>query len=145
MGFTPKRKTYRLTFAESELSGLVVSAHSVTTGRLLSIQELLEASGSSAVNNEVDKVAASAAFRSMVEMFAEALVDWNLEDDDRQPVPATIDGLLTLESDVVLEIISAWTSAISGVSAPLASGSPSGETSLEASLQMETLSLSRAS
>lgn len=41
--------------------------------------------------------------------FAEALISWNLEDwRTGEPVPPTLDGMLSQDSPFMLEVISAW-------------------------------------
>lgn len=90
------------------------------------------------------KVAASATdgtadVEPLLTAFADNIVEWNLEDDDDQPVPTDLDGVKSLDLDFVMPVITSWMKAIAGVAAPLESGSNSGETALEASMSMETL------
>jgi hypothetical protein len=149
MGFKRKNKAYRLKFVDSDLDGLEVVMRSVSTGRILEIQEMATAAksaiavakGGTGDDSSVDP----AMIRKMVEMVAGAMISWNLEDDDDVPVPITVEGLLDQEIDFLMQIIEAWTEAIAGVAAPLEPGSTSGVNALEASLPMETLSSSLAS
>jgi hypothetical protein len=125
MGY--QRKVYRLVFDDPEMDGLEVRAKSVSLGAMR-------------------KAADSDDEFLMMELFAKALVSWNLEDDG-EPVPATLEGLEDQDPEFVTAIITAWTGTISGVpdASPLGGGSDSGRRSLEASIPMETLSPSRAS
>ncbi len=138
MGFKAPKKLYRLTFADdTDLAGLEVTMSSVPMGSLLEIQQL--------TGSAEDVAQDMTGFHRMIEIFTGAMLSWNLEDDFDQPVPTTPDGVLTLDPDVIMVIIAAWTKAISGVSDPLDAGSTSGPTSLEASLPMEPLSPNPAS
>lgn len=76
---------------------------------------------------------------------AVALESWNVVDRTGQPVPATYEGLCSLDQDQAIAIIMAWAFRVIGVSAPLGERSPSGATSEEASIPMATSSPSLAS
>lgn len=57
-------------------------------------------------------------------MFAEQiLVDWNVEDDDGNPVPCTIDAFLDMPMPFLTAVTAKWSEAVTGV--PKASGEPS--------------------
>lgn len=127
MGYRPKRKIYDLDFTGTEYDGLKVTVRGVSTGQALDIDAARVDGGDEAM-------------RGMLELLAEQLVDWNIEDDDGQPVPANLDGLRAQDIGLNLAIVNAWQTAMAGVPAPLESGSTSGEPSLVASIPMETLS-----
>jgi hypothetical protein len=130
MGFKAKKKLYLLRFAaDHDLAGLEVTMSSVSMGALLSLQEM------STRQDEI--VRDKTQFREMIEVFAGAMIGWNLEDDFDRPIPITVDGVLTQDTDFIMSIIVEWTKAISGVSRPLGDGSTSGGQSPEASLPME--------
>ena len=83
---------------------------------------------------------------SMVDAFLEHLVEWNVEDADGAPIPATREGLARVSSRLGKHIITTWWDFVSGeIPAPLGAGSSSGEPSLVASLPMEPLSPSHTS
>lgn len=138
MGFKAKKKLYLLKFADGhDLEGLEVTMSSVSMGTLLKLQQM---------GDRADEVAKDMAqFHELVEVFAGAMIGWNLEDDFDQPVPITVDGILGQDVDFIMAIILEWTKAISGVPDPLDAGSTSGPGSLEASLPMAPLSPSPAS
>lgn len=137
MGYKASKK-YQLKFDESTgHEGMEVTMRSISTAQLLRIQKL--GTGFTAAKLDPE------AFEELVGILVASLVDWNLEDDDDQPVPTTVEGALSQDPDVILTIISAWTTAVGGVSAPLGGSSTSGSESLEASLQMEPLSPSLSS
>jgi hypothetical protein len=67
--------------------------------------------------------------RGMVSPFARKLVAWNLLDDDDEPVPASLDGLLSQDLDFVIRLITAYGTAMTQAPPPLPASSPSGATS----------------
>lgn len=129
-GFRAGRKTYRLVFEDGhDLAGLVVRARSVGTGEFFELSKLAD-QGSFGLDEGAELIA----------RFAQHLVDWNLEDEDGVPVPATAEGLNSQDFDLVIAVIMQWMDAVAGVSAPLARPSPGGVPSLVESIPMETLS-----
>lgn len=145
MGYTPPRKRVRLRFPHHQ--GLEVVAKSVPLGTFLAITSLAESAGTEA-GTALDLGAAMEAMGDIEElfsMFADALVEWNVEDEDGNPVPATLAGLRIQDVGFCLEILRAWMEAIGGVSAPLVPPSAVGGQSLEASMPMDLSSGSQAS
>lgn len=138
MGFKVQRKAYRLKFDEPEYEGLEVTAHSIDTAQFL---ELVEAQMVRAEGGE----RAKDANRKMLMMLADALVSWNAEDEDGNPIPPTFDGMLGQDPAFNMRVLSAWTDAIAGVSAPLPQTSTDGSPSVEASIPMDVLSSSLVS
>lgn len=135
MGYVRKPKVYRLVFDDPDFEGLEIRMRSsVTTGQYLDIEELIS-------SGQRDR----AAVERMFSVFADMLVDWNLEDDDGNPVPADLMALYSLDLGFVMSIIEAWTEVMVGVPAPLSNSSTGGDPLEEASIPMETLSGSRAS
>jgi hypothetical protein len=132
MGFTPPSKIYVLQFEQYE--GLEVKVSGTSAGGYLDLVGLVDTASA-----DIGKA------RPLLELFAQCLRSWNIEDEDGRPVPQTIEGLLSLELDFVLELAGAWTDAIAGVSADLKERSNSGMPSLVESIPMETLSGSQAS
>ncbi|MFE7072717.1 hypothetical protein ACFU96_21805 [Streptomyces sp. NPDC057620] len=79
--------------------------------------------------------------------FADNLLSWNLEDDQGRAVPATPEGLRTVDQGVARALQNAYIDALVGVhdADPLPESSTSGEPSLVESIPMEALSPSLAS
>jgi len=50
---------------------------------------------------------------------ASLLHSWNVEDGQGRPVPATIDGIRSIEISFAYKIMRAWTDALTGVPGPL--------------------------
>jgi hypothetical protein len=137
MGYVPKKKLYSLKFDDHE--GLVVRANTVDTAAFFEISALADVDEPS-----LDDI------NMLFTRFSAVLVDWNVETEDEEtgerfPVPKTLDGLLSLEFDFVLEIILGWMEAVAGTPAPLEKRSISGDHPLMATIPMEPLSESRAS
>ncbi|MCX4778175.1 hypothetical protein [Streptomyces sp. NBC_01264] len=133
MGYKPKRKIYNLDFAGTDHEGLQVSIRGLNTGQYM---DLFEAKAEAEAGGETN---------NLLTIMASRLVSWNVEDDDDQLVPPTLDGIKTQDLDLNLAIVNAWTTAMAGVPAPLEQPSTSGGSSLEASIPMEVLSQSLAS
>ena len=131
MGFIPKRKIYTLDFAGTDHDGLEVRVRGLTTGELLDTMEK---------SQEASADTDGAAFRELLDLMADRIVSWNVSEEDGSPVPPGIDALMAQDPDFNLAIVNAWTTAISGVPAPLDGDSPSGDPSLVASIPMEPLS-----
>lgn len=128
-GYKRAGKTFVLKFDDEEYAGLEVEVGSASLGTMLNLQRLSEKLGEGGSNADI--------INEMMDVFAGRLLSWNLVDDQDQPVPTTVEGLSTQDMPFVMALIAAWTQAIAGVSAPLAGSSPSGGTSLEASLPMD--------
>ncbi|NUT23978.1 MAG: hypothetical protein HOV77_32885 [Hamadaea sp.] len=79
--------------------------------------------------------------------FGKRLVDWNLEDDDGQPIPATPEGMRKVDTGLLTALKTAWLQSIVGVhdADPLPQSSPSGEPSPVESIPTEAMSPSLAS
>lgn len=142
MGFV-RRKVYELRFGPAELEGLVVRMRPCDIDTMLEVRTLL------LPDRVVPREQAAAEMLRAVEIVAQHLVDWNLEneaqDGTQTPVPATDDGVRAQDRALLAEILGAWQDAVEGVAAPLPQPSPSGGTSVVESIPMEILSESLAS
>ncbi len=128
-----RSKRYILEFEDEEFEGLEVTVGVPSLRDTLRIQAL------------EGKLKEEGAFEELCTILGKYVKEWNLLDDDDQPIRPSQDSLLDLDMDFVMTIVSAWTRAAVGVAAPLDEGSPSGETSEEAALPMATLSPSPVS
>jgi len=122
VGFKHQPKIYKIVFDDPDLAGLEVKA------RGLSIGELRD-----------DEI-------TPAESFANALVSWNLEDEEGRPLPMTL-GTLENYPDLnfINTLVEAWLNAVIGVDDELGKDSGSGKPFLEGSIPMEPLSPSLAS
>jgi len=161
MGFKREAKQYKLKFADAEYEGFECRLRSLVLDDFLYL-----------TNTAQQQAGGQVSARPMLEMLAENLVGWNLEDDSG-PVPAvlaqctvsgldvpenghcaahaedakrcTVTGLLGQDLGFAMDIIGAWMQAMGGVSGPLRPTSSDGKPSLEASMPMEVSSPSPTS
>lgn len=143
MAYRRKAKTYRLVWEEGDYAGLEVKAKSMPLGKFL------EAAPKFAAIQEKGAIS-TAEMVEMVEplkMLAGAIVSWNIEDEDDDgnvtSLPCDFDGLMSLDPDMIFEILRAWTEARATTAPPLETLSLDGD--LEASLPMEELTPSLGS
>lgn len=129
MGYKREPTIYKLKFEDPEFEGLEIRTKSVPLGVFLDMEELI-------AQERLDRESLDKLF----EHFAGVLVGWNLEDQDDNPVPATIGGLYSQDLVFVRAIIDAWRDAMTDLPAPLAPPSEDGEPSPEASIPMEEVS-----
>ena len=118
-------RTALITFAEGEeFHGLELTVRlNADMALFLEIVGLTEMGP--AVGPEAIKQFASA----LTDFGDRCLVDWNVDDDDGNPVPANGAGFLKQDLDFVMAIIGAWVAEVSTPSAPLVQPSPGGSTS----------------
>jgi hypothetical protein len=141
MGFKKPKRTYVLEFQdETDYEDLVVKVRPPTVGEALRNMDL-----SWMYEDELTEEQRVAKLMELYELFLTRLVSWNIEDEDDQPVPTTLEGLQSLDQDFGLRIVRSWLFETSAVSRPLESGSPGGDPSVEASIPMEPPSQSLAS
>lgn len=133
MGYKREPKLYRLKFADGDFEGLEVTLRGLNTGQFLEMSKLAKSVSADKANVDMD--AAELMFRNV----AHALVEWNLEDWNGDPVPATYEGVTSQDLDLNMKIITEWVGAMAAVDTPLPVGSSSGAISPEASLPMEPL------
>lgn len=136
-GYQRKRKVYKLIFADEEMNGLEVRCTSVSIDTMMRLTALAGLASKSLAEYSVEDLEN---VNLVFEVFAEALISWNLEDEDGSPVPATLEGVKAQDIDFLNVIITAWMERVAGISGPLAPASTVGSRSLEASMPMETLS-----
>lgn len=136
MGYVPKRKTYALDFTDTDLDGLEITLRGMTTGEMIYAMEMREAAGEDAGGRELAE---------LLQLMANKVVDWNVEDDQGQPVEPTLAAIHDQDPEFNFAILDAWLTAINGVPAPLDETSSDGELSLVASIPMDIPSESQAS
>jgi len=120
MGYKPKRKIYRIE-PSGDYEGLVVRVRSVPVGQFMALADLADGVDSEALSGMASGEAISkfSQIGKMFEAFADALIEWNVEDDDGAPVPATLNGLYSQDFDMVMFLFGEWIGAMGGISGPL--------------------------
>jgi hypothetical protein len=138
VGFKIQRKIYRLVFKDPDYEGLEVTARELSAGQLWEFAEAEEkakAGGAGAMEGR----------RKTMQMLADALVSWNAETEDGEPIPTTLEGMLSQGPGFTGRVMDAWTDALVGIAAPLPQTSSDGQPSVEASIPMESPYVSLAS
>lgn len=116
MGYEPPSVGLKLDFSDTPYTGLEVTMGAISLGQLLEIEELTEQGGT----------------RGLIERFADCLEAWNVTKGG-EPVPASLDGVLSQDPEFILAIVLAWQRNIASAPPPLPPGSPSGGNSAEES------------
>lgn len=123
-GYRVESPTYNLKF--EGLEGLEVNIKGLNTGQMMELWEDKSDSSTSESSKET------------LLRFSAALISWNIEDENGVPIPATLEGIKSLDVSFVLTMVNGWTTALSGVDTDLGKDSDSGEQFQEASIPMET-------
>jgi hypothetical protein len=126
MGYRVKRKILNLRFEDPDYAGFECRAHSTSVEKVLDLADQAEAARRGSI--EVAELIAA---------FGDALISWNLEDDEGRPVPATTEGVRRADLVWILPVILAWVDAMVNVSAGLGKDSTSGQRFPEVSIPME--------
>lgn len=136
-----KRKFYTLKFPEGHAHhGLEVSVKALSYRDLTTITETQAVVREDAGHSEQLRV-----MDPIFEILAKSIIKWNLTDEDDKPVNTDVESLKGEDFAMIMAIVDAWTTAVTGISAKLGKGSNSGKPFPEVSIPMETLSPSHQS
>jgi hypothetical protein len=139
-GYKRKRTIYRLNFEDPEMDGLVVDTTGANIEEFMVLAELQDLATGGVELTTDNLVRIAEATGRVKELFASHLVSWNLEDDDDNPVPATLAGIKAQDDEFILDLATAWMDAVGGVSDPKEPTSNGGSPFPVASIPMEPLS-----
>lgn len=128
-----RRKRYTLDFSETELHGLTIIAKPCTFAEFIEIKKVQERDVKSWDDLRRD-------FVELAEYVVPHLVSWDLQDEDEQDVPLTIDEFVKQDRDFQKLVVNTYCAAISEVPRPLEKPSDSGPPSPAEELPMEVLS-----
>lgn len=133
MGY--QRPILRLIFDEStgDMAGLEVLCRRMSVGHVKDIQALAQTTGDM---KDPDNLAR---LDRCLNVLAEHLVGWNLEDDNGAPVPADVDTLKQQDLPFLMGIFEQWMKQAIGVRPPLLKPSEDGEPFPEGSIPMTDL------
>lgn len=126
MGYKKVPVIHTLNEIEGE-DGLVVRVKSVSFGKVRKLMRLTGADDED--ESSVEEIA---------KMFLDALVSWNLEDDEG-PVPTTAEAVEEQDFDFIMKIVNAWLGRMTGPDEELGKGSSGGEKFPGRPLTMELL------
>ena len=123
-GFRIPDQTAHLTFSGTDYDGAEIWVRlNVSFRHYISLREAAEGD---------DQAKMAALFGGDV------LMDWNLEDDAGQPIPANGEGMLEIPLSLAMLVVQHWVEAVSGVSSPLPEKSEDINMLQAASTAMET-------
>lgn len=126
-----KRKSYTLRWPEGHVHhGLIVKLRGLSIDDLNVVQSMRGMKNESDLNGEI--------FRQVLSVLSKRMISWNVTDEDDNVVPHNVDTLADEDFGMITDIVTAWTKAVTGVSAPLGAPSTSGSTFPEESIPMET-------
>jgi hypothetical protein len=100
-GFIPEPTHYRLTFTDERLTGLSVTVHSVSVRRRITFNK-------TRFTLPTTEAEADRYIQDIYSEFCDRLVEWNLLDEDGNPAPLNLDGLLDQHDYIVDAMLKAW-------------------------------------
>jgi hypothetical protein len=121
MGYKRERRTYIMEFADPEYEGLEIKVRSIPIRELTYLMGLDPESEDPAVR--------VSSINKLMLAFAEAIVSWNMTDENDQPLPTTLEYIESEDADFVMTCIAQWMKTMSQVddASPLDSNSPPGQ------------------
>jgi hypothetical protein len=131
-GYRRQPKQYRLRFEDPDMEGFVCLAKSVTVDEFI---ELSAMAAGMATGQTSD-------LTPIFELLSRSIVEWNLEDDEGEPLKPTTEVIRAQDIDFTMSILMGWMGAIASVSPPLSGSSPNGGIPSEVSAQLASLSQS---
>lgn len=138
--FQRKAKVYPLEWNEGDFAGMIVRVGPLRYG------DMLDGGVTMGWNTpSTPRAEWLAGLKATSEAMASVLIDWNLDDEAGNPIPATLAGLRSIDEDQAVAIVMSWAVSVLGISVPLERPSDGGEQSLVESMPMETVSSSLAS
>lgn len=126
MGY--QRKLYKLTFADPEFEGLEIITRPMSMEVAISLQGSLPKDVSNPTPEEI---------RASFEPFVKSVIGWNLEDYEGNPLPKTVEALMTLDVPFVNTVVTTWMTEVMGIDENL--GQTSNPSEIMESLPMEAL------
>lgn len=117
MSYKRERRVYIMEFADPEYEGLEIQVRSIPIRELTHLMTLDPESEDPNVRaSSIDK---------LMSAFAEALVSWNMTDENDNPLPTTLEYIESEDADFVMTCIAQWMKAMLGTD----DASPLGENS----------------
>jgi hypothetical protein len=151
VAYVRKPKVFKVSFEEPHfLAGLTLQTKSVSVREFAEFGlKLGEAAQVENAGTDAAKLRGLALLLTSLdevrEMFAEKLISWDMEEENGEPTPATLEGVMSLDDKEFYGIVGEWLDAIGKPDEDLGKDSGSGATSPELSDLMEPLSPSQAS
>jgi hypothetical protein len=131
--FKREPRLYEINFEDGDLDGFEIIMRGVSLEGFIEIAQL-----SAALETPEGRTPEN--IEAQFTILAELLVEWNLDDAEDNPVPATYDGLKTQDFSDVMKIMGGYMQAIASVPKASENDSNSGGISQEQSLGLASLS-----
>ena len=132
MGFRPEPTVFKLNFeGDDQMKGCFVRVKGVSIAEFNEMSSVQGSAEDVNASNVVDKM--NERDKKLQKRFLELVVEWNLEDEQGNPLPVTMEAFGGLDKLAGNKIVAAWLMALVVVPAPLQKGSEDGETSQEPS------------
>lgn len=128
-GYKPVRTVFVLSFDDPDLAGLEVRCKRVSLAALRSLIDL--AAQVEEFDEENPKAGDLGVISEMFGGFAAAIIGWNVLDEDDELVPATAEGLASLDLWFVMKLIEGWITGMMSAPPVSPASSPSGGSSQE--------------
>jgi hypothetical protein len=109
MGHRRKSTVYKLTFDDThgeELAGLEITTRGASHDQLFDIALLGGVDLNNLLESGIDKL------RHICRTFPTRIVDWNHEDEDGRPIPATAENFLDEDYTFTIPIVQAWMNTV---------------------------------
>jgi hypothetical protein len=127
-----KRKTYNLRWPEGHVHhGLFVKLRGLSIKDLNTVQSMRGMTSETDIDDKT--------LRNVLGILSRRIVEWNLTDDDGNVIPHDVETLADEDFGMIMDVLNAWTKAVTSVPAPLGERSTSGAQFQEQSIPMETL------
>ena len=128
-GYRLKKRRLKLEFEGGFYEGVEIGCNlSASAGLVKEVQD-------AAIGEDIDILYALA--RDQV------ILDWNLEDEEGNPIPLNDEGFRQVDHNLVMTIINSWLQNIGKIDHPLESASSNGHTPAPALAQMGSFTESR--
>jgi hypothetical protein len=151
MAYVRKPTTYNVIFEEPHpLAGLTIKTKAMSAREFAAFGlRLAEAAEVEKAGTDAEKLRQLGTLMDSLEkvreMFAEKLISWDMEEENGEPTPATLEGVMLLDDKQFYGIVEEWLTAVGGVDDKTGKDSGSGEISRELSELMDPLSQNQAS
>jgi hypothetical protein len=150
MAYTRKSSVFKVMFEEPHpFAGLTLCTRSLRIAEFAEFGITMEQLGKPLDGSGTGMFDGVSALTELLDsaraMFADALVSWDMIEEDGTPTPPTVEGVNLLEDMEFLNLVGEWLKAIGTPGDSLGKDSSSGETIPELSALMEPLSASQVS
>lgn len=127
MGYRKVPRIHTLEF-DGDQEGLIVRAKSVKFGKVRKLLALMD-----------DDTKDQEVMEQITAELADAIVSWNLQEEDGSDIPVSVEAIDDLEFDEVMAVVNRWMDSMTGPTKELGKDLSSGESFPGQPLTMEAL------